>query len=427
MNPEVKKILDEINKAFADFRASNDERIKQIEAKGAADPLLLQKVDAANAEITKLSAQLKEVETAQARVANLGGDVKPTDEAKNAAQFFALLRGKPVAAADTVDLAAYRAYKKGLDAYMRFGDKGLTADVQAALSVGSDPAGGYFVTPDMSGRMAQLIFESSPIRQIADVQSISTDALEGNADLDEASTGWVGEASARAETNTPEVGRWRIPVMEQYAMPKTTQRLLDDAQVDVGAWLEGKVADKLSRTENNAFVVGDGVNKPRGFLTYAAGSPTKAAWQKIAQLTTGVSGGFAATKPGDKLIDLVFGLKAFYRNGAQWIMSRGTVAEVRKLADGQGNYLWQPNFGTQQGATLLGYPITEAEDMPAIAANSLSIAFGNFKLAYQIVDRQGVRVLRDPFTAKPNILFYTTKRVGGDVVNFEAVRILKFA
>lgn len=422
---DVKELLDELNTAFAQFKAANDERIKAIEAKGSADPLLVQKVDAANADITKLSAQLKEVETTVART-NIGGDSKPTDEAKQAAQFFALLRGKPVDSIDGVDLNAYRAYKKGLDAYMRVGDNGLTPDVRAALSVGSDPGGGYFVTPDMSGRMVQLIFESSPIRQIADVQSISTDALEGNADLDEASTGWVGETGARNETNTPEVGKWRIPVMEQYAMPKTTQKLLDDAQIDVGAWLEGKVADKLSRTENNAFVNGDGVNKPRGFLTYPAGSPTKAAWQKIAQLGTGVSGAFAASKPGDKLIDLVFGLKSFYRNGAQWIMSRGTVAEVRKLADGQGNYLWQPNFGTQQGATLLGYGITEAEDMPAIGANSLSIAFGNFKLAYQIVDRLGIRVLRDPFTAKPNILFYTTKRVGGDVVNFEAIRILKF-
>lgn len=424
---DVKDLIEELNTAFSQFKAANDERIKAIEAKGSADPLLEQKVNAANAEISKLSAQLKDVETAQARVTNVGGDTKPSDEAKHAAQFFALVRGKPVGLADTVDLAAYRAYKQGLDAYMRLGKDGLTPDVRAALSVGSDPAGGYFVTPDMSGRMAQLIFESSPIRQIADVQTISTDALEGNADLDEASSGWVGEASARTETNTPDVGRWRIPVMEQYAMPKTTQRLLDDSAVDVGSWLEGKVADKASRTENNAFVVGDGVNKPRGFLTYAAGTPSKAAWQKIVQVTTGVSGGFAASKPGDKLIDLVFGLKAFYRNGAQWVMSRLTVAEVRKLADGQGNYLWQPNFGTQQGATLLGYPISEAEDMPAIAANSLSIAFGNFKLAYQIVDRQGIRVLRDPYTAKPHILFYATKRVGGDVVNFEAIRILKFA
>lgn len=434
MNPELKKTLDDLNSAFAQFKAANDERLKQIEAKGSADPLLVAKVDKANAEITKLQDQIRTLETAAARV-NAGGNAQEAaSEVRSATRFVAMMkieRGEKVdedAVATEADVASYRAYKKAFNKYLRVGSKALTPDVRNALSVGSDPSGGYFVEPDTTGRIVQLIFESSPIRQIADVQTVSTDAYEGVLDLDEASTGgWVGEEGARSESNTPEVGKWRIPVAEQYAMPKATQKVLDDSAVDVGSWLEGKVADKLGRIENNAFVLGDGVNKPRGFLTYPAGTPSKSAWGKIAQLGTGVSGGFAATNPGDKLIDLVFGLKAFYRNGAQWVMCRATVAEVRKLKDGQGNYLWQPNFGTQQGATLLGYPITEGEDMPAIGANSLSIAFGNFKLGYQIVDRQGVRVLRDPFTAKPYILFYSTKRVGGDVVNFEALRILKFA
>jgi HK97 family phage major capsid protein len=428
MNPEVKKILDELNKAFADFKTANDERLKQIEAKGSADPLLVTKVDKANAEITKLSDQIKAIETSAARI-NAGGQEATANEARSAARFFSLVRNEQVDEVSAGDVETFRAYKKAFNKYLRKGADSIGTDARNALQVGADPAGGYFVEPDSSGRIVKLIFESSPIRQIADVQPISTDTLEGFNDLDEVSTGWVGEQAARPETNTPEAGKWRIVVAEQYAMPKTTQKLLDDAQVDVGAWLEGKTADKLSRTENAAFVGGDGVNKPRGFTTYPvlAGAPAKANWGKIAQVNSGAAGAFAAVNPGDKLIDLVFGLKAAYRIGANFIMARATVAEARKLKDGQGNYLWQPDFSTQQGARLLGFPIVEAEDMPALAANSLSLGFGNFKVGYQIVDRQGIRVLRDPFTAKPYILFYTTKRVGGDVVNFEAIRLMKFA
>lgn len=436
MQEKLKETIDQIATAFAEFKTSNDERIKQIEKRGSADALLVAKVDNTNAEITRLQGELatvqaaiREAETASARV-NAGGSDRQEKEVGHVRAFFAHIRSKSEDEVEISDaeIQQYRSYKAALNKYLRKGEAGLSQDVRAALSVGSDPAGGYLVTPDVGGRIVELVYESSPIRQLASTQPISTDALEGQNDLDEADSGWVGETGSRAETSTPEVGKYRIDVHEQYANPRATQKFLDDAQVNVEAWLAKKVAAKLGRREATAFVVGTGVGQPRGFMTYAAGTPTKSAWNKIAQVNSGASGAFASTNPGDKLIDLVFGLKAAYRQNASFLMARATVAEVRKLKDGNSNYLWQPDFASRQGGTLLGFPVGEGEDVAAIAANSLSIAFGDFKEAYQIVDHTvGIRVLRDPFTDKPYVRFYTTKRVGGDVVNFEAIRIMKFA
>lgn len=440
MDSETRKLLDQLNSAFSEFKEQNDKRLKEIETKGSADAVTVAAVDKANTAISELSAKVadvqrkaKEQEIAIARHAELTADPKSAErrekERAYAAQFLALTRREPVAIDDVTDadVEAYRAYAKAFDAYARRGNA-TPADMKAALSVGSDPDGGFWVPPDKTGRIVQLVYETSPMRQVASVQSIGTDKLEGVLDLDEAASGgWVSETGARPESATPQIGRWEIPVHEQYANPKTTQKLLDDAMVDVGAWLEKKIAEKLARVENKAFIDADGAGKPRGFLTYTAGVPTKSAWGKIEQVNSGASGAFAATDPGDKLIDFVFKLKAAYRAGAVWLMARSTVAAARKLKDGQGNYLWQPDFTSLQGSRLLGFPITEAEDMPAIAANSLSIAFGNFKEGYQIVDRIGIRVLRDPYTGKPYVQFYTTKRVGGDVVNTEAIKIMKFA
>lgn len=429
MSDALKQTIESLNEAFEKFKVHNDARLKEIETKGAASGETIAAVERSNAAITALQAKLeedrqalREVETAVARL-----DLSPRDqrdqERMHAERFFAQVKGKDAA----VDLDAYRAYKSALNTYMRRGPDAITPDVRAALSVGSDPAGGYWVTPDVGGKIVELIYETSPVRQIADVQTIGTDALEGRYDLDEADSGWVGEQGTRSETDTPEVGKWRIEAHEQYAEPKTTQKNLDDSSLDVEGWLARKVADKLSRRENTAFVSGTGVLKPRGFLTYTAGTPSASTFNVIEQVASGASGAFAASDPGDKLIDLVFALKAAYRQNAAFGMSRTTVAEVRKLKDGQDNYLWAPNFSERQGGMLLGYPIVEMEDMPAIAADSLSIVFGDFRAAYQIVDRQGIRVLRDPLTSKGFVKFYTTKRVGGAVVNFEALKIMKFA
>lgn len=416
----------DLGRAFEAFKDANDQRLREIERRGAADPLTDMKVNRLNSEISRAidaadgaKKRVDMIETALSRKGLAGGG----DEWKEAESFLLERKGAP----GDVGIDAYRQYKSAFRNYIRKNNAGSQVDEIKALSVGSDPDGGYAVTPDLSGRITQLVRETSPMRQVANVITIGTDALEGIHDLNEATSGWVDETESRPETAAPRLGEYRIPVHEQYAEPRATQKLLDDALFNVEEWLAGKIAERLARMENEAFVTGNGVKKPRGFLTYAAGAPSAAGFNVIEQLPSGASGDFAATDPGDALIGLVFALKSAYRENAVFMMKRSTLAEVRKLKDSDGNYLWQPDFQMKQGGTLLGFDVVEAEDMPGMSAGSLSIAFGDFKAGYQIVDRQGIRVLRDSFTAKPYVKFYTTKRVGGDVVNFEAIKLMKFS
>jgi HK97 family phage major capsid protein len=398
----------DVKNYFETYKDASDQRFKDLELKGS--------------EFDKLGGRVDRLETAASRTPR--GAARQPDESEAAALFAQERKGR---FQGDLDEKVYRQYKSAFSGYLRKNNAGNGMDEVKALSVGSDPDGGYAVHPDMSGRIATLVLETSPMRQVANAVTISTDALEGVNDLSEATSGWVGETEARSETIAPKIGEWRIPVFEQYAEPRATQKLLDDAMFNVEEYLAGKIADRLARMENSAFVNGNGNKKPRGILTYPAGVPSSSAFGVIEQLSTGAAGAFAAANPGDALINLVYSLKAPYRDNAVFMMKRSVLAAVRKLKDGQGNYLWQPDFQTKQGGTLLGFSVIEAEDMPAIAANSLSIAFGDFNAGYQIVDRQGIRILRDSFTAKPYVKFYTTKRVGGDVVNFEAIKLLKFA
>ena len=314
--------------------------------------------------------------------------------------------------------------------YLRRGDQRLTAqerDVleqhQKALSVDSDPDGGYLVTPQQSARIIEVVFETSPMRQIATVETISSDALEGLFDGDEAAAAWVAERGSRAETNTPQLGQWRIPTHELYANPRATQKLLDDSAVDIEAWLSRKVADKFARTENLAFVLGTGVGQPRGIVTYPDGT-TRGTIERIPSLD-------ASTIAAEGIYGVIYGIKNAYRTGAVWVMNRATVGVIRTIRDesggaGTGQFMWSPGFGTQP-ATLAGYPIVEFEDMADISGGNIVAGFGNFRQAYTIVDRIGIRVLRDPYSAKPHVEFYTTKRVGGDVLNFEAIKLMDIA
>lgn len=411
-------LVGQIKAAFEEFKTANDQRIKALET-GKSDIVLDQKVDSINATITDLQGQLADV-AAKAAARGLGGNGGDDSIAKAAAKF-SEERG------EQIDAEAYGNYVKALNTYFRRGDA-TPAAVRAEMSVGSDPDGGYSVTPDMTGRIVQRVYETSPMRQVASVVTIGTDALEGFNDLDEAAASWVGEKQTRDDTATPGLGKWSIPVHEQAAMPKTTQKLLDDSMFNIEEWLSAKVADKFARSENAAFMTGDGILKPKGLFAYdtLATADATRAWGKFQHVASGTSGTLGST-PADKLIDLVFAVKAVYRTNANWMLSRAVLADVRKLKDGDNNYLWQPDFTLRQGGLLLGYPIVEAEDAPAAAANSLSVAFGDFREAYTIVDRIGIRVLRDPLTSKGFVKYYTTKRVGGGAVNFEAVKFLKLA
>jgi HK97 family phage major capsid protein len=239
-------------------------------------------------------------------------------------------------------------------------------------------------------------------------------------------SGWVAETAPRPETDASTLALLEFPSAELYANPAATQTLLDDAFINLDEWLAGEIEDAFVAQETLAFTSGDGVNKPKGFLSYDKQAGGNDAWGRIGYVATGVAGGFGAN-PTDKLIDLIYLPKTQYRAGARFVMNRQTVQALRKAKDGEGRYIWQPASAPGQQASLLGYPVTELETMPDMADGSFSVAFGDFGRGYLIVDRAGLRVLRDPYSAKPYVLFYTTKRVGGGVQNFDAIKLLRFS
>lgn len=424
---ELAKAVEGVKTGFEAFKEANDQRIKEIEAKGAADPLLEEKLAKIERDMDAKQAKLDQFELAMKRqsrtvVDEKGNEIDLDAKAAKWANMVARSRGTRV---EDFGAKQLDAYKQAFDTFLRKGDEIIGADEKKALSVGTDPDGGYVVHPDMSGAIVTKVFETSPMRAYASIQVISTDALEGLYDLEESASGWVSETDARSETGTPQLGKWRIPVHELYAKPKATQKILDDAEINMEAWLANKVSEKFARDEAAAFVNGSGVNKPRGFLTYPDGTTLPGTIERI---NTGANGAFAAApNGGDALIDALYGLKAQYRANATWFMNRATTKLARKLKDSDGAYLWSPGIAAGQPASLLGYPIAAFEDMPNPATGSLSIAVGDMRAAYQIVDRVGIRTLRDPYSAKPYVEFYTTKRVGGDVINFEAIKLIEFS
>jgi HK97 family phage major capsid protein len=314
--------------------------------------------------------------------------------------------------------------------FIRNEDKSGFSDLASkGMMVGSDPAGGYAVIPAFSNQITATLKEISPLRSLANVRQISTDSLEEIIDKDDAEAGWVGETASRPNTSAPDLAKWRITPNELYAMPKASQQLLDDAAIDIGAWLVGKVSTIFAQKEGNAFVNGDGVGKPRGFLSYttAATADATRAWGVLEHVVTGNASGFKADTdmPIDALIDLQSKLKSGYRRNATWIMNRKTAATVAKFKDADKNLMWQRSIALGQPDTLLGHPVILDEEMPDLAANAYPVAFGDFRAGYTIVDRLGTRVMRDPYTSRPYVNFYCYKRVSGDVVNFEAIKLLK--
>lgn len=425
---EIKEAIEKQGRAWEDFKAANDIALKKGETTLGEHKEKLEKItkelDDAGKEIDKLAKKLAE-QSLEAQ-----GNQDDIKQAALDLKQFNAIRSVVGRSSEQLDAKALQAYNDAMEKFIRKGRDGMSHDELKTMSVGSDPDGGYFVRPDTSGRMIKRIFETSDMRSIAGQQTIGTDRLEGQTDLlDNVNAGWVSEQGGRPATGTTQTGKWEIPVHELYAMPEATAKLLEDANVDVGLWLANKVADKMTRMENTAFVLGNGVGKPRGFLTYAIAQTADSARadKTLEYVKTGADGAFvAAPNGGDCLIDLVHKLKTAYRGGARFVMNRKTVGAVRKLKDSQGQYLWLPSMTQSQPATLLGYGISEFEDMPDMAADSLSIAFGDFREGYLIVDRAGIRVIRDELTNKPFIRFYTVKRVGGGVVNFDSIKLLSF-
>ncbi|MDP3735850.1 MAG: phage major capsid protein [Hyphomonadaceae bacterium] len=396
-NADARAITAEMMAAFEALKAANDARLDEIERRGAADPLV-------DAKLQKIEASLDRQRTALERLA--------LEQARPAI-------GEEASKGDTE-------HKSAWGAYLRRGDEaGLHRIDFKSLNVGTEAQGGYVAPPELDRLIEQRLMASSPMRQIASVRQTSATVFRKPVSLG-AQSAWTAETGSRAETMAPTLDLLEFPAAELYAMPAATQTLLDDAYADIDEWLAEEVEQSFASQESAAFVTGNGSNKPKGFLDYDMIADASHAWEKIGFILSGGAGAFASSDPADKLIDLIYALKSQFRANARFVMNRRTVSAVRKLKDGDDNYLWRPGMAGES-ASLLGYPVTEIEDMPDIAAGSFSIAFGDFRRGYLIVDRQGARVLRDPYSVKPYVMFYTTKRVGGGVQNFDAIKVMKFA
>ena len=396
-SPDLRAAQADFATTFDAFKAANDARLAEIEQKSTADSLLTAKVDRLNA---ALDSQTKTIErlSISASAPSLGGEM--------------------------IDVEAKSAWSD----YIRTGNGASLAGLEGkSLSTSVDSEGGYVAPAETESRIDRALASASPFRTISSIRRVGAGMFKKPVSAGGASSGWAGETDARPETDSPVLELLEFPAGELYAMPAATQMLLDDGVADVDQWLADEVRDVFAAQESAAFVSGNGVNKPKGILNYTAAPDASAGWGELGYVATGTDGGFDPDAPIDAILDLIYAPKPRYRAGASFMMNRRTVSTLRKFKDGDGNYIWQPATAAGQPSTLMGYPLTEVEDMPDIGSGTYAAAFGDFRRGYLIVDRQGVRVLRDPYSAKPYVLFYTTKRVGGGVQDFGAIKLLKFA
>ncbi|WP_172295829.1 phage major capsid protein [Pseudoruegeria sp. HB172150] len=336
-----------------------------------------------------------------------------------------LTRARPVLASAAEEEPPH---SKAFAAYVRTGDddglRGLALEGKALATSGD---GGYLVDPQTSETIQSVLNATASLRRVATVVNVEATSYDVLIDTTEAGAGWATETDPSAETGTPTIERRVIPLHELSALPKASQRLLDDSAFDLESWLAGRIAEKFARAEAAAFIGGDGNDKPTGFLDYTTATNGTETWGELGHVITGADGAFDGTDPADAIVDLVYALGAQYRANGTFVMNSKTVASVRKLKDSDGRFLWSDGLAAGEPARLMGYPVLVAEDMPDISTGSLSIAFGDFRAGYTIAERPDLRILRDPFSAKPHVLFYATKRVGGDVADFNAIKVLKFS
>ncbi|KPQ06768.1 MAG: phage major capsid protein, HK97 family [Rhodobacteraceae bacterium HLUCCA12] len=319
---------------------------------------------------------------------------------------------------------------KAFDAYLRSGDddalRGLVLEGKG-MNTAVSAEGGYLVDPQTSERIQGVLLGAASIRSIASVVRVEAGSFDVLVDHGEIGSGWADETTDTIGTVAPVIDRISIKLHELSAMPKASQRLLEDSAFDVEGWLAERIAQKFARAEAAAFITGDGADKPRGFLDHAIEPDALAVWGELGYIPTGAAGDFAAMHPANAIVDLVYALEAGYRANAVFVMNSKTAGAVRKMKDNDGRFLWSDGLAAGEPARLMGYPVLIAEDMPDIAADAHAIAFGDFGAGYTIAERPDLRVLRDPFSAKPHVLFYATRRVGGDVTDFKAIKLLKFA
>jgi HK97 family phage major capsid protein len=382
--------VEQIASAWESFKSINDRRLSEIENKGKADLLTVDQLNRINHAIDDQKFRLNKLEVMVSRPANISS----------------------VNIEDNPHKAAFLNYlRKGIDIdLLKYESKSLSSAIE------SD--GGYLVVHTLSKQIIKKLTANSPMRQIASIEKISTDSLDLIEDLDNFEAGWINETDARADTMSGKINKKRIFVHEMYAQPKATQKLIDDASIDIGKWIVEKISDSFAQIENYSFIHGDEKNKPKGILSYKNGTE----WNQIEQINSGKPGEITA----DSIIRLYYLLHSDYAAKAKFMIHRNSLQQIRMLkCPTTEQYLWAPGLAVGTEDTLLGAEVVESSDMPIPAENSLSIAIADFERAYKIVDRQDIRVLRDPFTEKPFVKFYATKRVGGEIVNFDAIKLLK--
>lgn len=403
---DTKDLIEQTARAFEEFKKANDARLDKIEKAGATGDLdaKLAKIEEDLSTALGLKAELARIE-AKSNLQGLFSGDKPEKTAYKSAFFDRFVR-KGEDSAELKDL------------------------MRKAWSIGTPADGGYALPEELDRTIEKMLRDVSPVRSVANVVQVGTSDYKKLVNVNGIASGWVGETAARPATNTSQFAEVAPPMGEVYANPQVTQHSLDDMFFNVEQELQDQLMEEFAVAEGAAFVSGNGTNKPKGFLTYttAATADSSRAFGTIEHVATGVAGDFAASNKADILFTLVSKLKQGYRAGSVWMMNKGLLFEILKFKDTSGQYLWQPSLQASGiSLNLLGFPVVEAEDMPAKAADALPIAFGNFRRAYTVVDRMGIRMLRDPYSNKPYVGFYTTKRVGGAVVNSEAIKVAKFA
>lgn len=396
---EIKSLVESQGLAWEEFKSANDARIKAIEEKGYAPADVVEKVDKINGDITELGKNIADIMKKSNRPATPGSADLSDDQ---------------------------REHKQAFGKWARKGDEnGLREVERKAMTVGSDPDGGYFATHEMEAGIERLLGVESSMYRLATVKTIGARSYKKRVRTSGAGYQWVGEGEATTEATTPKYAQLEFVPGTISTEPQVSNDSLEDLELSV----EGEIMDAIEQAfgegAGGAFITGSGIGRPKGLLSYDTVANASYAWGKLGFVTTGGAAGFAAANPSDALVSAIHALKSGYRNGAAWMMNDLTLANIRKFKDGNGLYLWQPNLQAGVAGQLLGYGVNTDDNMPDLGANTLPVAFGDFQKAYVIVRRRGVAMLRDPYTAKGWVKFYTTMRVGGGVQNFEAVKLLK--
>lgn len=398
---EVKTLIEDQGRAWEEFKSANDARLKAIEEKGYAPADLTEKVDKINGDLTTLGKSLDDIAKKANRPGSPGGSNLTEDQV---------------------------AHKQAFGAYARKGsDDGLREIEQKAITVSSDPDGGYFATHEMEAGIERLLGTQSAMFSLATVKTIGARSYKKRVRTSGAGHQWVGEGEAPTDATTPKYAQLEFVPGTISTEPQVSSEALEDLELSVESEIMDAVEQEFGEGAGAAFISANGIGKPKGLLAYDTVANDAYAWGKLGFVTTGGAAGFAASNPSDALVSLIHSLKRGYRNNAAFLLNDLTLANIRKFKDGNGLYLWQPGLQAGVPGQLLGYNVANDDNMPDLGANAFPVAFGDFARAYVIVRRRGIAMLRDPYTAKGWVKFYTTMRIGGGVQNFEAAKLLKCA